>query len=251
MNKRFFSSAFALTLFVSLQSNAYQIRVDVTAGSIQDPAVVQQSVNEVDGATFASLDTGLVQGTLTGNPEASALGSVDLVTGKIRLAGTARGFSGFTNSDASASFEDTLTFSVAPGIGEVTVGVVMDIEGTATPGPTFGTGGARLFASLQAIVPSAAPSIQIRNVGKIRVEVPVTDGTMMRLVASMLAGCSGIGEAETCSYDLSNTASVALEPLPEGVTFTSDGGFNEVVPVPAALWLFGSALGILGWMRRK
>jgi len=25
----------------------------------------------------------------------------------------------------------------------------------------------------------------------------------------------------------------------------------EVVPVPAAVWLFGSALGVLGWLRRK
>jgi hypothetical protein len=24
-----------------------------------------------------------------------------------------------------------------------------------------------------------------------------------------------------------------------------------VIPVPAAVWLFGSALGLLGWMRRK
>jgi len=26
---------------------------------------------------------------------------------------------------------------------------------------------------------------------------------------------------------------------------------NGVIPVPAAVWLFGSALGLLGWMRRK
>jgi len=28
-------------------------------------------------------------------------------------------------------------------------------------------------------------------------------------------------------------------------------GFSSIVPVPAAVWLFGSALGLLGWMRRK
>jgi hypothetical protein len=26
---------------------------------------------------------------------------------------------------------------------------------------------------------------------------------------------------------------------------------TEVVPIPAAVWLFGSALGVMGWMRRK
>jgi hypothetical protein len=25
----------------------------------------------------------------------------------------------------------------------------------------------------------------------------------------------------------------------------------NVIPVPAAVWLFGSALGMLGWMRRR
>ena len=32
----------------------------------------------------------------------------------------------------------------------------------------------------------------------------------------------------------------------------ADGNvFNAVVPIPASVWLFGSALGLLGWMRRK
>ncbi len=31
---------------------------------------------------------------------------------------------------------------------------------------------------------------------------------------------------------------------------TASSGFADVIPVPAAFWLFGSALGLLGWIRR-
>lgn len=40
-----------------------------------------------------------------------------------------------------------------------------------------------------------------------------------------------------------------------GVTFTaymSDSTFSaQIVPLPPAVWLFGSALGVMGWMRRQ
>lgn len=36
-----------------------------------------------------------------------------------------------------------------------------------------------------------------------------------------------------------------------GAWAVRDGDVVAVVPVPAAVWLFGSALGLLGWMRRK
>jgi hypothetical protein len=45
--------------------------------------------------------------------------------------------------------------------------------------------------------------------------------------------------------------------LPNGVTLDSDSTVpldwvsNAVIPVPGAVWLFGSALGLLGWLRRQ
>jgi len=43
---------------------------------------------------------------------------------------------------------------------------------------------------------------------------------------------------------------IAILTEPSEVAFFAD--FTPaVIPVPAAVWLFGSALGLLGWMRRK
>lgn len=47
---------------------------------------------------------------------------------------------------------------------------------------------------------------------------------------------------------LGNTLTLGNATLTSGLTWTLT---TTPVPVPAAVWLFGSALGLMGWMRRK
>jgi hypothetical protein len=46
------------------------------------------------------------------------------------------------------------------------------------------------------------------------------------------------------SFDISYFEVYGYVPVVDDLTFS-------VVPIPAAVWLFGSGLGLLGWMRRK
>jgi len=52
----------------------------------------------------------------------------------------------------------------------------------------------------------------------------------------------------------STTSPGAVFTIGNGIAQGMPGAFDmtfQVVPVPAAVWLFGSALGILGWVRRR
>jgi len=77
------------------------------------------------------------------------------------------------------------------------------------------------------------------------------------LAAYVLATSSGgmglINGLYSGQFDASNTAVLSID-LPEGFTYTSGSGvlLTSPVPVPAAVWLFGSSLlGLLGVARRK
>jgi len=63
------------------------------------------------------------------------------------------------------------------------------------------------------------------------------------------------GDIETSFVaDFYNTGGFTSIATPDGVTWTSESGvfLSTVVPVPAAVWLFGSGfIGLIGIARRK
>jgi hypothetical protein len=54
---------------------------------------------------------------------------------------------------------------------------------------------------------------------------------------------------EAVFFDVSSTACCG-QPF-ETLSMTIDNVNANVVPIPAAVWLFGSGLGLLGWFRRR
>lgn len=61
--------------------------------------------------------------------------------------------------------------------------------------------------------------------------------------------CDGISVVENAGLSLAITeqSEYLVSGGAGGYVFT----FTAVIPVPPAVWLFGSALGLLGWLRRK
>jgi len=62
---------------------------------------------------------------------------------------------------------------------------------------------------------------------------------------------SGTALSSTSTYSGQTIASLGLIPGSYTWSWSGDSLTLNIVPVPAAVWLFGSALGLLGWRWRK
>ena len=73
---------------------------------------------------------------------------------------------------------------------------------------------------------------------------PITDDTVVFIHLTPTVVTMGL-ENESRFFDFSNSFSYST------VTVWFDGPVPAVVPIPAAVWLFGSGLGFLAWVRRR
>jgi hypothetical protein len=73
-----------------------------------------------------------------------------------------------------------------------------------------------------------------------------SSGEFRRAVGNSLDGCPS-----SLTYD-TGTSKLTCGSLNAGnISITGTAPAAEVIPVPAAVWLFGGALGALGWLRRR
>jgi hypothetical protein len=202
--------------------------------------------------------------------------STNLATGELRIEGNGPTYQAL----ASAELQDELTFTnITPGTVQ-TIGVIINLDGTYRDGTvinvssSFFSGGYGTAGDYLSLDLSFMGNGEATNPGN---PVSTTIFSLLDTCAECTAGGSGdwslfgpgqfIGAVDiygddpvmnlymgingTGYFDLGNTASVLLA-LPEGVGFTSSSGvFLSAVPVPGAIWLFGSGLLGLVWMSRR
>jgi hypothetical protein len=92
----------------------------------------------------------------------------------------------------------------------------------------------------------------------ILIDLPPPGGDRFTAGEVLIYNITGAGITASTFWAESNpTLTSVTGPFIGAAKFqgTGDGGENSAwvaaVPVPAAVWLFGSGLGLLGWMRRK
>lgn len=276
---RLVSAASAFTLLAVCNANAASVTATINANSglgqtiISDttagPSISRSALEQSD--SFPNFASGEVFASL-------ATGELKVQTDLARSQ-----FIGASVS-AGAAYSDTLTFSIDQAPGEfIEIGVRIQLTGEMFSSAAQGVRG---FASLNSLLVSYEGGVGRDSFGGVReYGVFLTDDPSSATAADpdtfrevsrigdvlfdnddfgLLQGTIRLyGSAPTLDIDLGlsvsgatdffNTTTFAFTDVPDGVTFTSDSGvfLTTVVPIPAAVWLFASALAMLGWQRTR
>ena len=112
----------------------------------------------------------------------------------------------------------------ATGIAKSSFGVILDQD---------------YYASTSVSVPFAAS-----------VSLPITAASQIFIPMSLEANVYADGDGSFAHLDFSHTFEITSITLPEGQVLLPEGYYASAVPVPAALPLLASALGLLAGARR-
>lgn len=258
-------SMIALLSTLTIGANAAGIDVrsrDVTASLPESEFCLNMVDTITSGLTSAECVSGPTTVLRTGGI-GFGRGFADIITGELK-------------TEASGTAANLMQESSLNALGQATIAEIFTVSGSGTARARLGVEGVWDVSSFGPVVsPFQIQASVLLTGGSISgvsdnifitadmfagtidelltVETFVQDGDDVVLIASLLAQFSGHG-----SIDFSNTAELFLETS-DGVSVTfADPAFLSnpafVVPLPAALPLFASALvglGFVGWRRRK
>lgn len=267
--------AVAATLVTGVQAaNVSVLLINTIPGGVAS----DNDSSDVTGTASAFLDFALPDGS-PGSAITRTEAAADLASGSLHAFALAHSSTAAT-AYAEAAFSDVLTFTLDPGafVGSdwVTADISMTVHATKSeftgvpgaPNGTFaglgysggGTGGSG-FEKIDFFEVNGQTSVrQTFTLHDIKVYHPLRpEGEQIHLSAALRAWVNASSFYQDLvdgeyfgQFDAGNTAVISVD-VREGISFTSESGvfLTTPVPVPAAVWLFGTAVAGLFGMTRK